>query len=635
MARIVADRLPGGSSVLGDARGLLLALLLLNYACQATAAPPASEQTVPLTEQQQQILKDARGELQKSSLSEAEQQVRLKAVEAVLPGTVGVPDADNPEVRNPHHWTLTDDGYVVAPHSTPVEAIADLWIVHDNDGVPVPRIWCLKYTSLVLAKAHIQYFKDTGNSAGLAAMNNLIGHGVFPADLPNAGEGVLWKRRSGNSDLLPGDQVWFDNPYFDRGRELLRQNAYAEALKEGRPPDEAAKLAEQTADDLAAGEEGSNVFYLGNNRLSRGALSVVRIFCGNEQDSRTGYDQIYTKKIFTMPRYQQHIIDGFYTVQAYQDAHPGQLQSRERSGGQAFLPVIFGPAQPDKNVWPPETRDFAVTLAAPPGAVRCSDFQIKRVRSLVHPAAVIKFDADANRTRQLDRLIDAMASRNKEPQLFERGGRRIPRFAADYDWPEQQRVRTALLAVMKDRSDALWWRLRDRAGDKRYVLTASFNESAENFTVGSFCCDLALANLSAAYRRHLPAVPGRLPARFHPEDVFWKNEPDWARSCKPLYEMQIEVCLRALQQWPSVDGTILGKEGRRHTYTADEKQRFVAAVNKEIEELRRLKRPVFIETILHGVAAPSGWEGFDAESAKDAARELAPGAKGVRVQGEP
>jgi hypothetical protein len=56
--------------------------------------------------------------------------------------------------------------------------------------------------------------------------------------------------------------------------------------------------------------------------------------------------------------------------------------------------------------------------------------------------------------------------------------------------------------------------------------------------------------------------------------------------------------------------------------TADEKKRFVAAVNKEIEELRRLKRPVFIETILHGVAVPSGWEGFDAESAKDAAREL-------------
>ena len=40
----------------------------------------------------------------------------------------------------------------------------------------------------------------------------------------------------------------------------------------------------------------------------------------------------------------------------------GELQSRKRSGGQAFLPVLFGPIQPDKNVWPPETRDFAVLL---------------------------------------------------------------------------------------------------------------------------------------------------------------------------------------------------------------------------------------------------------------------------------
>ena len=38
----------------------------------------------------------------------------------------------------------------------------------------------------------------------------------------------------------------------------------------------------------------------------------------------------------------------------------GEVQSRERSGGQAFLPIIFGPTEPDKNVWPPRTRDSAV-----------------------------------------------------------------------------------------------------------------------------------------------------------------------------------------------------------------------------------------------------------------------------------
>jgi hypothetical protein len=113
--------------------------------------------------------------------------------------------------------------------------------------------------------------------------------------------------------------------------------------------------------------------------------------------------------------------------------------------------------------------------------------------------------------------------------------------------------------------------------------------------------------------------------------VFWQNEEEWARTAKPLYEMQIEVCLRAIQQWPAVSGTVAGKEGRRHTYTSDEKMRFVEAVTKEVAELSRLKRPVFIEPIVPGVAAPSGWEGFDAETAKEAARELA-AEKGGKTQ---
>ena len=304
-------------------------------------------------------------------------------------------------------------------------------------------------------------------------------------------------------------------------------------------------------------------------------------FCGSVQASNAAYEQVYTKKIFTIPRYQQHIIDGFYTVQAYLEANPG--------------------------------------------GVHCSDFQIKQVRSIGNPATIIEVDGKGDSpifadtkigTVPLDRLIDDMASRNKPPKLTVRGGKCVPRFADDYDWTEQDRVRTAILAVMKTRSDALWWRLRQQVDDKRYMLTASLNETAENFSVGSFCCDLAFANLSVAYRRHLPAVPGQLPATFCPEDVFWQNEKQWAQAGKPLYEMQIEVCRRAIEQWPSVEGTVNGKDGRCHTYTADEKSRFVETVKGD-REPRRLKRAVFIEKLLPGVAATSGWEGFDAGSGKD------------------
>ena len=115
---------------------------------------------------QTQILTRAREILKKAAISEAEQEVRLQVLKATLTGTVIRPDDDYPEMRNPKHWTLSNDAFVVAPESTPVEAIADLWVVHENDGVPIPRIRCYKYSSLILIQGYIQYFRETGNPPG-------------------------------------------------------------------------------------------------------------------------------------------------------------------------------------------------------------------------------------------------------------------------------------------------------------------------------------------------------------------------------------------------------------------------------------------------------------------------------------
>ena len=585
MTQGVAGRRRVGVRLLAEMCFVVVALTQSGLNAQeAISNAQLRREAARLTRQERRIFDNAANILKKSPLSDAERQIRLNAVEAVLTGTVGVPDDDNPEVRNPNLWTASEQGYVVAANCTPVEAIADLWIVHDNDGVPTPRIWCYKYSSLVMAKAYVQYFQDTENAAGLAAMNELIGHKVFPVDLPNGGEGVLWKRRKGSDNLLPGDQVWFENPYFDRGRELIKQQAYQDAIQDGKSAAEAATISENAADSAAAGEEGSNVFYVGDNQVARGALSVVRVFRGSFQGANQAmapaYEQVYTKKIFTIPRYGQHIIDDFFTVQAYMLAHPD--------------------------------------------AVHPSDFQIKQVRSLLKPQTFAPCVSDPASTPPPDRLIDALASRNKEPKFRELADARIPLFSDDYDWSEQSRVRAAMLAVLTTKSDDIWWRLREHCGDKRYVLTASRNGFAENFSVGSFCCDFASTDLSLPYRRHLPSVPGRMPSTFQPEDVFRKNEKEWSRTRKPLYQMQIEVCQRAIQQWGSVKGTIPGKEGRFHTYTADEKARFPEAVKKEIAELRRTKKGVFIDAALPCVAAPSGWEGFDAERG----RNLRPDRKG-------
>ncbi len=335
--------------------------------------------------------------------------MRLCAVEAAISGTVVGPDDDNPEVQNPKFWTLTEEGYVVSANSNAVEAIDDLWTVHQDDGVPVPRIWCYKYALLIMARAYVQHFHNTHGDAGLAAMNSLIGHRAFPGGVPNEGEGVLWKTRRGGADLLPGDQVWFENPYYARGRELIRQSAYAQALSDGRSAGQAAAIAEETADNAAAGEQGSNVFFLGENQVARGAISVVRAFGGGFPEvnqggqshfradaSRPGLkigtvpllprppacQQVYARKIFTIPRYQEHMIDDYYTVQACMEASPGTISPR--------------------------------------------DFQIKQVRSLVDPETLVRglsqFSPASPRKwdcppRDDDRLIDAMASRNPAPAL--------------------------------------------------------------------------------------------------------------------------------------------------------------------------------------------------------------------------
>ncbi len=175
---------------------------------QQTALPRHTGSTRPLTTAQERILARADEILKHAALSDAERQVRLHVIKATLTGTVIRPADDYPEMRNPNHWTLVNDSFVVAAASTPVEAIADLWVVHQNDGVPVPRIRCLKYSSLVLIQGIIQYFRETNNPAGLAALNRLIGDRNIPQGLPNGGEDLAGTAtRAHRARLVDAEQM--------------------------------------------------------------------------------------------------------------------------------------------------------------------------------------------------------------------------------------------------------------------------------------------------------------------------------------------------------------------------------------------------------------------------------------------
>jgi hypothetical protein len=528
-----------------------------------------------LTPENEAILARANAILCRGDISDAERQVRLQVVRAALTGTVIRPSDDSPEMRNPAYWILVNDRFIVAPGMAPVDAISDLWIHHTTGDVPVPRIRCLKYSSLVLIQGIIQHFRETGNTRGLEALNQLIGQKIIPQELPDRGDNILWRRHFDASNLLPGDQVWFDNPFFDLGRELFRQRFHQDALHAGKSVDEAEAAARVRAEAVTAGEEGSNAFYLGDDNFILGADSLVRPYRGPLSQSSiecpAAHELVFTRKIFSLARFRQHMMDDNYSVQACMRADSDTVN---------------------------------------PGC-----FTIERVRAPIDPEYLLDYQALHPPDQTTNDLIAAMASANPPPLLDQAGNASAPVFAPHYEWNEQQRVRHALDAVMRADPDAIWWHLWESAADVRYALTASRGSVVRNFSVGMLCGDLADSRLCLCFVRRLPLVPGKLPASFHPEREFFLNETQWHANRMPLHAMQAALCEAAIRDWSSVRETEPGEDGRTHRFSSEEKSRYVAALRQEIAELARTGRAACEEVILPYLPAPPGWEGFDAERA--------------------
>ena len=533
------------------------------------APPPSCE--LPLTAEGEAYLGRARAILSRTQISDGERQIRLQVVRATLTSTVIRPSDDSPEMRNPAYWILVNDCYVVAPGVLPVEAIEDLWILHGADGVPVPRIRCLKYTALVLIQGIIQHFRTTGHAEGLDAINRLIGHKVVPQELPNGGDDLLWHRHFDAGNLLPGDQVWFDNPFFDRGCELFHERFHQEALRAGKSPEEAQTEASTRAEAVTAGEEGSNAFYLGGGDFILGADSLVRPYRGlpgtRATEDSAPHELVFTPKVFSLPRFREHMIDDNYSVQA--------------------------------------------CLRADPASVSPDSFTVERVRAPIGPEHLLRHHALGASGQAHGSLIAAMASSNLPPAWARTGTLTVPDFAKPYDWSEQERVRLAIDAVMRADADDIWWHLWESGDDDRYVLTATRGAEARNFTIGMLCGDLAEMRLCLCFARRLPLVPGRLPASFHPVREFLLNKDRWRRERTPLHAMQAALCEAAIRHWESVRETEPGASGRAHRFSGEEKARYVAALRMELAELARTRRAAREEVILPCLPAPSGWEGFD------------------------
>jgi RHS repeat-associated protein len=202
----------------------------------------------PLTEDD---LKNAREELKakKKDITPEEVELRLQIVRNAARGIVDVPSGDKDQMRNPKFWN--DRGklpYIPYPGMAR-RAVEDLWNPLDEDsGKPklyTEKILCTKLVGLTILKSYIDLAEAAKDEATLKELDKAMDGKV----LPYLGKPIVetHKNEAGYKpeDLLPGDQVWFDNPYYD----LLSD--------------------EQKEEDAYLGDDGSNNFYVGKGLFIR------------------------------------------------------------------------------------------------------------------------------------------------------------------------------------------------------------------------------------------------------------------------------------------------------------------------------------------------------------------------------
>ena len=211
------------------------------------------------------------------------------------------------------------------------------------------------------------------------------------------------------------------------------------------------------------------------------------------------------------------------------------------------------------------------------------------------------FAEDGN-PRELDALIDALASRNPPPKVDNKGAEGSALFDERYDWEEQDRVVKALGKLIAAEGAELWPRLVERMNDKRYSLTYEHDGYVINATIGQLCRELALGDLLWPYWQHMPTMQG-----VSRQSQYWElRAPQmdlqhgleawaWYRSRRgdKLRDLQIEVCNWALKRAPAlheipehqlVDGVV--------PLADEQKEEAVREIKSEIKKLMSGDKPI-------------------------------------------
>jgi hypothetical protein len=217
--------------------------------------------------------------------------------------------------------------------------------------------------------------------------------------------------------------------------------------------------------------------------------------------------------------------------------------------------------------------------------------------------------APKNKAKAAAKMVDAIANRNEPPELVKTPSR-LPLFPKDYDWDEQERVRSALAKLHEDMTVEVWEELVRKSDDRRYSLTTKNKaEDPENHSVGYFCSSLGWWWLKGVYEQHLPDDENSIKegAKI---DLGMENHSrlaDWRkkRKDKTLYQLQLELCEIVVARLAKVKG--ISQKVRDSTRKK---------IEAEIKKLRRTKRPIFVETNIAGI------ELYDADEAKKIRKQL-------------
>ncbi|HJT32977.1 MAG TPA: hypothetical protein VJ783_13130 [Pirellulales bacterium] len=195
--------------------------------------------------------------------------------------------------------------------------------------------------------------------------------------------------------------------------------------------------------------------------------------------------------------------------------------------------------------------------------------------------------------------VEALANKNRRPELVDLVDRVDPLFPDDYDWAEAKRARRAFVEVARDESVEIFEEVLKHLDDERYAFTAAHDgDFAENYTVGWICKDIAYHRLVSAFEDDLSVTDIGLPPRLDPgiEDDLagWRRKHE----SKSLFELQIEVCRLALSQIDRCD-----------ELSAEAKRESRRGINARIRQLEKTRRPLFRRFPLDGF----NW--FDADKA--------------------